>query len=76
MKLIYRIGVIIEGMTITDAIIFIHNAPINLVEYTNIQAENSEATVEFYAEQYTMEKNKTIFSEKMKGNIGKYIRTK
>lgn len=63
----YRIGVIIEEMTITDAIIFIHNAPINLVEYINIQAENSEATVEFYAEQYTMEKNKTIFSEKMRG---------
>ena len=63
----YRIGVIIEELTMSNAVIFIHNPPINLVEHIKMKAESKEATLEFRTEQYSMEKDATLFSEKMKG---------
>ena len=63
----YRIGVIIEELTMSNAVIFIHNPPINLVEHVKMKAESKEATLEFRTEQYSMEKDATLFSEKMKG---------
>lgn len=61
-----RIGVLIEEFSFDDSTVYIHNPPITLKEYLISIRENENCSVEYYSEEYVVDKNEKDFVKNMR----------
>ena len=68
-----RIGVLIEELSLDNSIVYIHNPPINLKEYLISVKENENCSIDYYSEEYLIDKNEEDFVENMRAISGNII---